>query len=451
MDPTDEPLGVTRQEIKAPLPQAYCTIQVDGVGAVDTEKDYLPHLIQCENGGANLEALKAQAIAGRSVAYYAMAKDGRICDGQSCQVYSCGRTPEPIHHQAVEETSGMYLSYDDMLTYGFYVAGDKNVAPPSCVGSSGATEKYVTYNEGKTGADVKQTTLGYVSYPIFGQNRGCMSQWGARCLENNKNYDYLGILRFFYGDDIQILTAPGSCVVPVGPELDAVLVDSGSDAEQDGQGGYRVCAGSSFHYWFELKNTGKASWSDAGGTAMGSAVRLGVPDDGVDPLTGVSRLSVSENDNDDVRSDGGDCHDAPGCSRTRFVEGEGIEATAPTKVGVISSTWRLVDEGRAWFGPTMSLTFEVVDCAGGAAGAGGWGGGAGMGGTAGESGADAAAGASAGGGQPTPVPAATWYETEEPEGCACGIVGTRKMSALWLVLLGGWLGWRRRREVRLST
>ncbi|HNS99630.1 MAG TPA: hypothetical protein PKL73_21910, partial [Polyangiaceae bacterium] len=104
-----------------------------------------------------------------------------------------------------------------------------------------------------------------------------------------------------------------------------------------------------------------------------------------------------------------------------------------------------------WFGPTMSLTFEVVDCAGGAAGAGGSGGAAGMGGTAGESGADAAAGASAGGGQPTPVPAATWYETEEPEGCACGIVGTRKMSALWLVLLGGWLGWRRRREVRLST
>ncbi len=29
----------------------------------DVESDYIPHVVQCENGGAPLESLKAQAIA----------------------------------------------------------------------------------------------------------------------------------------------------------------------------------------------------------------------------------------------------------------------------------------------------------------------------------------------------------------------------------------------------
>src|SRR5690606_3052377 len=145
------------------------------------EDDYLPHVIQCENGGAKLEALKAQAIAARSVAYYNMATQGSICDSQGCQVYSCGATPSAVHYQAVKETAGIYLSYDKTLTYGFYVAGDSGVSAPSCVGSSGSTEHWVTYNAGKSGTAVEQTALGYVGPPGFGQNRGCMSQWGARC------------------------------------------------------------------------------------------------------------------------------------------------------------------------------------------------------------------------------------------------------------------------------
>jgi len=449
VESTEEPLGTVRQPIAAPLPQAYCTIQVDGVGDVDTEKDYLPHLVQCENGGANLQALKAQAIAGRSVAYYAMADSGSICNSQSCQVYSCGKTPEPIHYQAVNETAGMYLSYDDMLTYAFYVAGDSSVTPPSCVGSSGTTEHWVTYNEGKTGADVEQTELGYVSYPIFGQNRGCMSQWGARCLENNKSYDYLGILRFFYGADIEVLTAPGSCVVPVKPELDASLIGSGSDAEANGSGGYRVCAGTAFHFWFELENTGSAPWTDVSGTSVGTAVRLGVPGDGTDPLSGASRVSLTENANDDVRSSGGDCNDAPGCRRTRFVEGAGIAAVAPSQAGPVTTTWQLVDEGRAWFGPQVSLAFEVVDCAGGSGGSGGGevGGGAGAsggpGGSGGSAGSAGGAGGSAGSGS-----AAYAYAAEEPDGCACGVAGGRQTGLPWVGLWLGWVVWGGRRRGR---
>jgi MYXO-CTERM domain-containing protein len=214
--PLRAPPEVSR--VPAPLPAAHCDVQVEGQGLLDLEGDYLPHVIQCENGGANLEALKAQAVSARSVAYYNMETSGSICDSQGCQVYSCGATPQPIHYQAVDETSGVYLMYNNTLTYGFYVAGDNNTSPPSCVGVSGATEGWVTYNEGRTGTNVQQTALGFIHDPSdfgYGQNRGCMGQWGARCLENNNGYDYLGILRFYYGDDIELRQAEGSCVLPL--------------------------------------------------------------------------------------------------------------------------------------------------------------------------------------------------------------------------------------------
>ena len=206
--------------VPAPLPAAHCEVQVEGQGLIDLETDYLPHVITCENGGANLEALKAQAISARSVAYYNMETDGSICDSQGCQVYTCGNDPLPIAYQAVEETAGQYLMFNGTLTYGFYVAGDNNTDPPSCVGVSGSTEHWVTYNEGRTGTEVEQTELGFVHDPgdgAYGQNRGCMSQWGARCLENSNGYDYLDILRFYYGDDIELVQAEGECIEPLDP------------------------------------------------------------------------------------------------------------------------------------------------------------------------------------------------------------------------------------------
>ncbi|MCH9683886.1 MAG: SpoIID/LytB domain-containing protein, partial [Deltaproteobacteria bacterium] len=98
-------------QVPAPLAGAHCSISVDGQGVLDIEEDYLPHVIQCENGGANLEALKAQAIAARSVAYYNMETEGSICDSQGCQVFSCGGTAEDMHREAVKATSGQYLMY----------------------------------------------------------------------------------------------------------------------------------------------------------------------------------------------------------------------------------------------------------------------------------------------------------------------------------------------------
>ncbi|MDC0719987.1 SpoIID/LytB domain-containing protein [Nannocystis bainbridge] len=215
--PLPEPLTA----VPVPLGGAYCDIVVEGVSRA-METDYLPHVITCENGGANLEALKAQAIAARSVAYYAMFNDGQICDGQGCQVYTCGAEPQQVHYDAVAATAGQYLSYNGWLTYAFYVAGD-NKQPASCIDTDNptvsGTEQYVTFNEGKTVYDVDQTSLGFV-FPEnlgtngYGQNRGCMSQWGARCLENTKGYKVVDIVRFYFGADIEILQAQGGCVVP---------------------------------------------------------------------------------------------------------------------------------------------------------------------------------------------------------------------------------------------
>ena len=88
-------------------PDALCEVKVAGIGTLDLENDYLPHVVHCENGGANFEALKAQAIAARSVAYHAMKTHGQICDGQGCQVYSCGSEPTAEQRLAVAETAGL--------------------------------------------------------------------------------------------------------------------------------------------------------------------------------------------------------------------------------------------------------------------------------------------------------------------------------------------------------
>jgi hypothetical protein len=242
-----ESLGRVSHAVGAPLATAYCTVAVTGKGTKEMEADYLPHVITCENGGANLQALKAQAIAARSVAYYAMATEGSICDGQGCQVYGCGATPSEKAKQAVMETSGVYLSYGGMLTYGFYVDGDPKTSPPECHGSSSwPTEKYVTYNQGKSGNDVEQTSLGFIGRPGFGQNRGCMAQWGARCLENSNGKSKDDILHFYYGEDIEQLQAPGDCVTEFDEDKDGVADAADNcvtvknsrqtDSDEDGEG-----------------------------------------------------------------------------------------------------------------------------------------------------------------------------------------------------------------------
>jgi hypothetical protein len=198
---------------------AYCSVSVIGKGTKQMETDYLANVINCENGAADLEALKAQAVAARTYAYYKIATSGSIKDGTGDQVYSCGKTPSAKHHQAVKETSGQVLRYQGKVICAFYVAGAKPSAS-NCVATSGdsdptSTEKYVTYNASKSGGGITQSKLGWVSASNL-YNRGCMSQNGSHCQAVNKK-GYKEILKFYYGSDIELITTTGSCVVPSTP------------------------------------------------------------------------------------------------------------------------------------------------------------------------------------------------------------------------------------------
>jgi MYXO-CTERM domain-containing protein len=206
------PEGATPEHVRksAEKLDAYCTAPVTGSGTLDVETDYLPHVVHCENGGAPYESLKAQAVAARSFLYYKMETAGSIGDGQGDQVYSCGSGPSQQQIDAVKETSGQFLSYQGVVICAFYVAGSKQT-PPACKGVNDvATEKYVTYNWGLSGDGIDQSSLGWVSASNK-RNRGCMSQWGSRCLADD-GWVYGDILKFYYGMDIVLETATGPCI-----------------------------------------------------------------------------------------------------------------------------------------------------------------------------------------------------------------------------------------------
>ena len=249
-----------------------------------------------------------------------------------------------------------------------------------------------------------------------------------------------GIGKVFVPPYTSLVQAYQTLLGPTVAKLDAKLVSQGSSAEVDpsGKADYRVCAGDSFHFWFELENTGSVTWTDSSGAGDGQAVRLGVVGSGNDPFTGENRVSLKESANSEVVPGGGDCSDQPKCRRTVFSKTPGIAGKAPSTLGVYESRWRLVDELKAWFGPEVALSFDVVDCGGdGAAGS------AGAGGSAGSAGAggviDGGASGGAGGGQKTHV------LKDDAGDCSCRVPARRSGFSGWL-LLGLGLAFVRRRH-----
>jgi hypothetical protein len=204
---------------------AFCTVNVIGKGSKEVETDYLPHVITCENGSADTEALKVQAVAARTYMYYKLASAGSVQDGTGDQVYTCASQPSTRHFDAVKATSGQVLVWSNVVICSFFVAGAKPTTQ-TCVplptdSDPYNTERYVTYNEGKSGSQVTPSSIGSSTSKY---NRGCMSQNGSNCL-SLKGRRYPEILRFYYGADIQIETATGSCVTPQ-PQPDARVPDA---------------------------------------------------------------------------------------------------------------------------------------------------------------------------------------------------------------------------------
>ncbi len=206
---------------------ARATINVTGSGSVATETDYVPNVTNCENGAASFEALKAQAVAARTFAYYKMNLQGFINDGTSDQVFSCAGSAGPLHLAAAAATEGEILYvFDniaptgDVLIASFYVAGaipsgPFNPANPGIIVDPGDndptnTEKWVTYTyaNGLVGGNNTGTPLGFQGTPTNPNwpNRGAKSQNGADYLSDN-SISYLDILKYYYGADIQLRTA----------------------------------------------------------------------------------------------------------------------------------------------------------------------------------------------------------------------------------------------------
>src|SRR4029079_9306298 len=94
-----------------------------------------------------------------------------------------------------------------------YVAGALRTLDGGVGSDPTKTERYVTYNEGKTGTFVKVTPIPSLNR---WQNRGCMSQNCANWLARH-GYDREKILRYFYGLDLELTDVRGSVPSPTHP------------------------------------------------------------------------------------------------------------------------------------------------------------------------------------------------------------------------------------------
>lgn len=223
--------------------------------AVPTETDYVPNVVVSENGLASFEALKAQAVAARTFAYYKIDNSGVIGDGQNDQVYSGSGSPRQIHFDAASATEGEILwvrddigTERDVLIASFYVAGaiptapfddaDPSARPEAGTPSTGDTERFVTYTyeDGLSGGFNQGSTLGFqgsVNNPNW-PNRGAKSQNGADYLSDN-SINYLDILKYYYGADIQVRTATTEGTgVEFGHKVLTSFDDYGSGRVSDG-------------------------------------------------------------------------------------------------------------------------------------------------------------------------------------------------------------------------
>lgn len=159
---------------------------------------------------AHPEAIAAQAIAARTYVARAMRDHpalGRmspIPTGPRFQVMA--KSAGEACRDATERTRGKVILYQGRLILANYVAGALWTQGGLPGNDPTSTERWVTYNAGKRGNDVRPTGLSLRTHP---GNRGCMSQNGAAWLAAN-GYHHMSILRFFYGDDIDVrkLEAP---------------------------------------------------------------------------------------------------------------------------------------------------------------------------------------------------------------------------------------------------
>jgi hypothetical protein len=203
------------------------------LGPMNVELEYLPGVVDCELGWLTEEraALEAQAISART--YLARYLDDRGLDvkvpvGPHFQCWR--RARHPRSREAVEDTAGAVLRVRGRLIYANYASGADQLdegcrAPPPVTfgyafgswddlrrawlrGQRFAgyawTEILVTDN-----AAVRASPGGLrrtPQSPNDAKNRGALGQHAAVCLAAQRELDAVGILKHFYGPDVEVWT-----------------------------------------------------------------------------------------------------------------------------------------------------------------------------------------------------------------------------------------------------
>lgn len=194
--PTPTPIPITAP-ITTPTGD---TIRVfrSATGQIDIlniETEYLPYVVAAENDIAPFESMKAQAVASRTYAYYKKEHPSGvnfdIYDDSRDQNYKPWLVLTDNLINSVSQTNGIVLKWGGVIICGFYISGD------------GSYAQYVTYNEGKSGDGITQSSIGWITNPpsLNPYNRGAIGQLQANVLANN-GYTWQNILKYFYGNDI---------------------------------------------------------------------------------------------------------------------------------------------------------------------------------------------------------------------------------------------------------
>ncbi len=203
LTPTPTPIPIpTTTHTTTPAGDTIDTIRVyrSATGQIDVlniEAEYLPYVVAAENDIAPFESMKAQAVASRTYAYYKKEHPSGVnfdvYDDSRDQNYKPWLVITDNLINSVSQTDGIVIKWGGVIICSFYISGSDDTAA------------YVTYNEGKSGDDITQSSIGWVTNPpsLNPYNRGAMGQIQANALASN-DYAWQKILKYFYGNDIII-------------------------------------------------------------------------------------------------------------------------------------------------------------------------------------------------------------------------------------------------------
>lgn len=259
---SDEQTRIAREPVKFAVIAPLANVWVKTAGELDVETEYLPQVTCCENGSAHIEALKAQAVMARTYMYFRHAADGlgtsaKPFSGTAAdQAYFCSTKVSTACLDAVAATRDQITSYTNasgvaIANASFYIDGPRPacIAKKSCncpmptpstemspqnhpacdcftfASMGAANPAFVTYNWPYSGTNVVGTTLGSLTNE---SNRGCGSQNIQNCL-GWANWNYYEMLRFFYGQDLELRSVEGEIVA-----ADGGFVEDGGTVVPDG-------------------------------------------------------------------------------------------------------------------------------------------------------------------------------------------------------------------------